>query len=428
MSHQNKNYVKEIIDEYNIRFRQWGDSDSWGLTEFKMLEDLIYESSKVRINANTLKRFFHQKTSKPQSATNNALCVFLGYTGYADFIMKKEKPVLVSEKKAGDKPQDFNQGRTRKGVYVAVVILGFLLLFLAAFWNTIKEKYENLIISSIVFQAPVTKGASPYTVKIEYDIPKNLIEHISVDCMESNGDLVNKKLLPGKHDFYATFIYPGTGFCYLKYKGKIIRTIDVTSRSLEWSTYVTDDKNDSYFTLPFSRVDTSKGYLTLPLEEIPQNAVTDKLFVSYTYYVDSIIDGDNFIAEARVRNSAAEDHGIPCYDVMMYVFSNTALHGFALNENCFSYLKFVSGENTIVGSQSDFSRFSFNPSLWHVMRIEVVNKQTTFYLDGETVLQMDYRKSMGAANEITFRFKGCGAVDYVKVMNFQNEIVYQADF
>ena len=84
-----RDYTKDIIDEYNVRLQSWGNSDSWGLTEFKMLEDLIFESSKMRINANTLKRFFQQRTSNPQMATYNALCIFLGYSSYAEFIMKK---------------------------------------------------------------------------------------------------------------------------------------------------------------------------------------------------------------------------------------------------------------------------------------------------------------------------------------------------
>ena len=89
MTTSKKDYTKNIIEEYNIRLQSWGNSDSWGLTEFKMLEDLIYEASNMRINANTLKRFFQQKTSNPQVATYNALCMFLGYASYAEFIIKK---------------------------------------------------------------------------------------------------------------------------------------------------------------------------------------------------------------------------------------------------------------------------------------------------------------------------------------------------
>ena len=93
-----RDYVKEIIDEYNIRLQEWGRSDTWTLTEFKMLEDLIYGSSRIRINANTLRRFFQQQTSSPQLATKNALCIFLGYESYSDFVMKKTKKVVnVSE-------------------------------------------------------------------------------------------------------------------------------------------------------------------------------------------------------------------------------------------------------------------------------------------------------------------------------------------
>lgn len=41
MTTSKKDYTKNIIEEYNIRLQSWGNSDSWGLTEFKMLEDLI---------------------------------------------------------------------------------------------------------------------------------------------------------------------------------------------------------------------------------------------------------------------------------------------------------------------------------------------------------------------------------------------------
>jgi hypothetical protein len=165
----------------------------------------------------------------------------------------------------------------------------------------------------------------------------------------------------------------------------------------------------------------------LPKEKIPQEADTEKLFVSYTYYAQNIIDGDNFIYEARVRNSV-QDYGIPCYDVMLYAFSDSLFHCFSLNESCYSYLKFVSGNTTITGDNHDLSRFRFNPAYWHNMRIEVINKHTTFYLDDKIVLEMKYEKSVGVVNELTLRFKGCGAVDYVRVMDLKRNVVYENHF
>jgi hypothetical protein len=439
-------YAKEIIEEYNRRFQSWGHSDSWGLTKFRMLEDLIYESSKMRINANTLKRFFQQRTVNPQMATNNALCIFLGYAGYADFIVKRIQtpaqtdlpapasapastpaPTQPSWPATGGKQRSRFFRISKMSLYTVLIFAG-ILFFTIHYWDVLKEKYTNYYISSIVFRSDTMKGASPFTIKINYYIPDRLMNHISVECVEANGDVTIQKLNREQNVFFTTFIYPGASHCRLKYKDKVIRSIDVESRTPGWSTYLKEERADFYLALPFNKVDTTQGYLTLPIEQIPENAISDKLFVSYTYYTDSIIDGDNFIAEARVRNSPKDDNGIPCYDMMMYIFSNKGFHGFALNENCYSYLKFISGEHTIRGDHYDLSRLNFDPSAWHTLRIEVIDRQTAFYLDDEEVLQMQYANPVGAVNEFTLRFKGCGAVDYVKVMNRNRKIVYRKDF
>lgn len=73
------------------------------------------------------------------------------------------------------------------------------------------------------------------------------------------------------------------------------------------------------------------GYVSLPIENVPQEAHTNHMFVSYVFYKEKLIDGDNFIYEARVRNSKQEN-AVPCSDIIMYIHSDTAMHGFAMNE------------------------------------------------------------------------------------------------
>lgn len=447
--------VKDIIEEYNNRLQSWGNSDSWGLTEFRMLEDLIYESSKIRINANTLKRFFQQRTSNPQIATYNALCVFLGYSSYADFVLKKTQQEQDQEKgqnqdndlesievgSADSKSVDAeipspsqergSHGRfpilhKKKTAYsgiaiIVVVLVAGILFAVANYWDAIKEKRENYLFSKVVFEATETKGLSPYTLKVKYDIPSELMDSVYLMSIEANGDATTRKIENNAGELFATFIYSGKSFCQLRYKDRIIKTIEVESRTKGWSAYLREDRSGFYQALPFASVQTENGYINLPADKIPPNADTDKLFVSYTYYTDSIIDGDNIIFEAKVRNSKDLDHGIHCYDIMMYIFSNTAFHGFALNEGCYSYLKFISSEKSISGSQHNLSNINFDPAAWHIMRIEVIDKKTTFYLDGKVVLKMDYNVSLGTVNELTLRFKGCGAVDYVKVLDPKNK-------
>lgn len=445
-----RDYVKEIIDEYNIRLQEWGRSDTWTLTEFKMLEDLIYGSSRIRINANTLRRFFQQQTSSPQLATKNALCIFLGYESYSDFVMKKtkkvvnvsesfdgnnkvakiKKDVIDEEETSNDKKKSRNKWLRRKvGSYSLYIGIIAILLFIVGvtFYSGIVKWYKEYLISRIRFEAVQTKGTSPLTVKFEYSIPESLFDSIYVIYEESNGDTIRKPLEKNMNVAYMTYIYVGKSLCYLKYGNRTLKTIRIETRTSGWSSYVREERQDFFCTRSFNDVYTGKGYISMSIQDISKNILTDKLFVSYTYYKEGLVDGDNFMVEARVRNSK-EDHGIPCYDAMMYVFSDTGLHGFSINQNCYSYIKFISGEKTITGDKYDFRKYNFDTSDWHIMRIQVVNRETTFYFDDEPILNTVYENSLGKANEITLRFKGCGAVDYVKLYDSKNQLIYENDF
>lgn len=443
-----KSYTKEIINEYNIRLKSWGNSDNWGLNQFKTLEDMIYESSRVRIDAITLKRIFQQRTSNPQLATKNALCIFLGYSGYTEFVINKtgKNVPIVNPPDLQDRELNSNNSKidkdpilkssknysryikkpTKRFVYVTISI--FLVIF--SYWlytNKLKEIYTNYLISKIEFSSTRSKGIIPLTVTFNYKIPQTLLDSTFVVYEESNGDTIQKKLYKNINTIYMTYIYEGKSLCYLMYGHRIIKTLQIETRKPGWSVYIREVRGNYFSTLPIVKAFNNKGYASIPLDSIPQKARTDKLFISYTYYKEKLVNGDNFICEARVRNSELE-HSIPLSDIMMYVFTDSGMHGFSINENGYSYIKFISGENTIKGDQFNLSGFDFYPSNWHIMKIQVINKKTTFYIDGKIVKKIDYKNPMGFANEITLRFKGCGAVDYVKVLNSDNKVVFYEDF
>lgn len=79
--YKDKRYIKEIIKEYNILLESWGSSESWDLNQFKTLENMIFETTKIDVNANTLKRFFQQKTGNPQLADKRCFVSFFRLFG-----------------------------------------------------------------------------------------------------------------------------------------------------------------------------------------------------------------------------------------------------------------------------------------------------------------------------------------------------------
>lgn len=456
---KDKRYVKEIIKEYNASLNSWGTSDSWDLNQFRTLESMIFESTKIDVNANTLKRFFQQKTGNPQLATKDALCRFLGYSSYTDFVMKKTKkekeeiasfipvealpenteieetkvdkpqpqpePQLQTKPKTNEAPEPIRRRNKPYTLLVTILLIGICGYLFYAY--KLKDIYIEYLISRVEFTASKVKGTCPLTVTFSYKIPSSLFDDISIVCEEANGDILENKLHKETDKVNATYIYEGEAFSYLKYKGETIRSIKVEGRKTGWSVFIREERKKVFKVIPIEQAFHKGGYASLSFEDIPEEARTNHLFTSYVFYKDKLVDGDNFVYEARVRNSSLE-HAIPCSDIMMYIYSDTAMHGFAMNENGYAYIKFMSGEKTIKGDEYNLSRFNFNSSEWHIMSIKVVNKKTNFYVDGKEVLDMNYAESLGYANELVLRFKGCGAVDYVKVYELNGKLVYEENF
>lgn len=461
MNEAKKNYIKEIVEEFNAQFKSWGNSDTWTLNQFKTLESMIYEATKTNINANTLRRIFQQQTENPQTATRDALCVFLGYKSYTDFVLRQTQakgdslkdesestlPESSYNSSTPDNPapkavmslrkvhashvrQTLEHLKKQNKYYVATIITLAIILSAYFVYNIeLKSLYEEHLISKIKFSTSQTKGSCPLTVTFSYDVPKSIYKNVSILYEEANGDRLEKKLNNNYGNVNATYIYEGIGYAALKYKGKEIKRISIETRKIGWSVFIREERKNVFKTLPVDVALQTNGYLSLPTSQIRELNLEDAnhLFVSYVYYYPNLIDGDNFELEARVRNSIKE-LAIPCSDVMLYLHSDTAMHGFAMNENCFAYLKFISSEQEIKGEEHNLSQFNFNPEQWHLLTIRVVDKHTTFYIDGKQIQETSYNVSVGNANEIVVRFKGCGAVDYVQLSKLNGEVCFRDDF
>ena len=59
--YKDKRYIKEIIKEYNILLESWGSSESWDLNQFKTLENMIFETTKIDVMLTHLNDFFNRR-------------------------------------------------------------------------------------------------------------------------------------------------------------------------------------------------------------------------------------------------------------------------------------------------------------------------------------------------------------------------------
>lgn len=109
----------------------------------------------------------------------------------------------------------------------------------------------------------------------------------------------------------------------------------------------------------------------------------------------------------------------------MYIGSDAATHGFAMNEQGNAFIKFISGETGMKGDTHSFDLANFPATPWQVMKIMVENGQSKFYIDNRLIHEMEYEQPVGSASRLIFRFKGCGAVDWARLSKADGTAVFE---
>jgi len=172
------------------------------------------------------------------------------------------------------------------------------------------------------------------------------------------------------------------------------------------------------------------GMLYISSREYSKNNTTllSDLWATYQYFADFDVDGDNMTLETRIINNKYLG-GIPCYDTEIdLVCENDFAKIIFLEPKCESYAKVYFGEKKLNGAYTDLSAFGQNLSDWSDVKVEIRNKKARIFFNRKFIYQCDYDESLGKLNGIRFRFKGFGAVDFVKVSDTSGKIIYNNDF
>jgi hypothetical protein len=80
------------------------------------------------------------------------------------------------------------------------------------------------------------------------------------------------------------------------------------------------------------------------------------------------------------------------------------------------------------GIHKDLSVFGRNLYQWQRLQIKVADKKATIYLDEQPVYSITYKNDFGKVVGLVYNFSGTGAVDYVRLQNGENKVVYADEF
>ena len=89
---------------------------------------------------------------------------------------------------------------------------------------------------------------------------------------------------------------------------------------------------------------------------------------------------------------------------------------------------FQMGEVLHNSMNSDLSSLGRDLYKWQRVQIKVANKQATIYLDDQPVHTITFKNEFGKVMGLVYHFVGTGAIDYVRVKNEENKLVYEDQF
>lgn len=412
-------YISKCIQLIEDKL-QWGNSTTWIDYNFTELSEKIFEVSKVSISIRTLKRIFKAAAAEvyyePQIATKNALAQFLNYTDWAHFIAEnftaesvREATVPTIEKKAAF---TWTKGMTigTSVILLAAIALAFFLM---------REKGQ------VIFFAKHLKGPAPHNAAFSYDLSsvnfKNAI--IGFD------DAQFQPLMTSKGEMNHSFKTPNFYKVKMMIDGKIVAGVNVDVVSDGWVTFVGNDDHNAKV-IKDKKLFNQDGALYFSPENIQKiNVNNDQdYWVDFRNIMNYHMDGDNLILEMRLKNSKSIG-GVDCYDTCIEYVGETGRGRYKfVRPGCTQYADTEFGDTQLTGNFHNLSGLGMNLSDWTKIRIEVKNKVARVYANNVFKYKTSYNTPIGNVRGFFCRFKGSGALDYIRIYDLNKKLLYQDEF
>ena len=178
-------------------------------------------------------------------------------------------------------------------------------------------------------------------------------------------------------------------------------------------------------------MDSSEGFLHVPLSSLPQ--YTDTSLSDYNLEYRNIrefnANGDDMTLETEIRLSD-EGYSNDCRSTTIQIMNLHGRIGFTfVKPGCDpSLLEAEFGDVLLNGEFHELSPFYQVLDRWRKVKIKTDRMNIYVYLDEVLIYSVKYKDPLHDMKGLTFKFQGSGQVNFVKLYNKSDELIYEEDF
>ena len=424
MKHSEKEYIalcKRLIEK---KFHFENENGMLRQRDLQYLADSITEKSGIVLSLSTLKRLWKKDYDQtPHPPTLLGLVSVLGYKDWQEFKVKEKPPAAVPP--IG--PEAKRSRPFRAWVLLPLLVALPVVLWLSAFLSRDVDETNPVVKGPVTFTGnkTVSQGV-PSTIIFNYDVTN--VEADSFFFQQSWNPLDKVKLDPKGHYYSNIYYYPGFHKAKLIANDSILQRFRVHITTDGWlplARYRFTDQIPIYLEKP-----ATKGALHISRPDLlASNVKVDQTFVLSYYNVREFENthSDNFSLETRVVCDSINTIACPGLEVVVICEAHIFFVRM-MGKGCERDIGVKMGEVYQDGVSNDLSSFGRNLYKWQRMKIEVVAKKATIYLDDQAAHTITFKNDFGRVVGLAYNFLGTGAIDYVRLTDGDNKLAFADEF
>ncbi|MDO5980611.1 hypothetical protein [Flavivirga spongiicola] len=392
----------------------WGTSNEWHNDVFNELSENIHIKTNVLLSTTTLKRVWGKVNyaSAPSISTLNALSQYAGYENWRDF-----------KNKAGMKPPSWFERKIASNMGIIVISSAIMTLVFISLFSLIgiNDTSRVIDISKIEFSChPVTENI-PNSVVFDFDI--NSIKSDSIYIQQFWDETKTIKIKPNQKQATGIYYYPGYFRAKLLVDNNIIKENDLFIKSNGWLGTI------DYVPIP-------KYLKRLKRLSFPQNTIEEiqrsNVPLTSTFHLVNDfkeVSGDHFILNTTIKNTYNDKWAV-CQKATIIIVGTKSAHLIPFTiSGCASDMSVMISDVYLNGKENDLSDLCIDLSTYKNLKIEVIDKQLTVFIEDKIRFSKAYNESIGNIVGLRYRFLGAGDVKEIKLSNISgNTIIVDEKF
>jgi hypothetical protein len=426
MNPSERDYIilcKRLIEE---KFHFEKERGTLRQRDLEYLADCIEEKSGIKLSLSTLKRVWKKDYDQtPHPSTLQALVSVLGYKDWQEFKLHQlSTPAVISTAPTKKRGWFLN-----RWVVLPIAVGLPILLWVIAFRPGQSAKSKPVIKGPVTFTGnkTVSQGV-PNTIIFNYDVSN--VEADSFFFQQSWDPLDKIKLDRQGHYYSNIYYYPGFHQAKLIANDSILKGFPVHITTDGWmpiARYLLTDNMPLYIKKDDPVIDRALHITRNDL--ISSNVNLDLGFVLGYYNVREFENtySDNFSLDTRIVCDSFNTITCPRFELVVICEADVFFVRM-VGKGCERDIAVKIGEVYQDGIQNDLSAFGRNLYTWQRLQIQVAGKRATIYLDERPVYTATFKNDFGKVVGLVYNFTGTGAVDYVKIKNGENKLVYEDNF